>query len=468
MMLLEAVRAHAGIALWPTGEQALANSFRLVDKARKFERRASSFRAFVEQMEADAERGEADEAPIVEEGTEGVRVITVHKAKGLEFPVIILADPTYQMTRDAPSRHVDPVGRRWFEPLCGCAPIELLEASDEELRRDRAEAIRVAYVAATRARDLLVAPVCGDAPIAGWLDPLQPILYPPASAKRTAGAAPGCPAFGDDSVLDRGSEGIPPPGGSVRPGLHVSSAGGAAVVWWDPAVLRLDVEEQAPVRQQHLLQADPEGGAAAAGEQTYAQWKAARGETLARASRPSMTVQTVTSLAGAQPVGQAIQVEIVPGIEHERPTGRRFGALVHSLLAAIDLDADLEAIRAAAAVHARLVAATEKEIDAAVTAVAAALAHPIMRRAAAETGAGDVRRETPVLLHCEDRTLVEGVVDLAFRQETSDFDGWAVVDFKTSREFEANQAKYTVQVGLYVEAIHRATRLPTKGTLLIL
>jgi hypothetical protein len=114
--------------------------------------------------------------------------------------------------------------------LCGCAPIELLEASDEELRRDRAEAIRVTYVAATRARDLLVAPVCGDAPIAGWLDLLQPVLYPSASAKRTAGAAPGCPAFGDDSVLDCGSESIPPPGGSVRPGLHVSSAGGAAVV----------------------------------------------------------------------------------------------------------------------------------------------------------------------------------------------------------------------------------------------
>jgi len=30
----------------------------------------------------DAERGEADEAPIVEEGTEGVRLMTVHKAKG--------------------------------------------------------------------------------------------------------------------------------------------------------------------------------------------------------------------------------------------------------------------------------------------------------------------------------------------------------------------------------------------------
>src|SRR5262249_6041885 len=251
MMLLEAVRAHAGIALWPTGEQALANSFRLIE-------------------------------------------------------------------RDAPSRYVDPVGRRWLEPLCGCAPIELLEASDEELRRDRAEAIRVAYVAATRARDLLVAPVCGDAPIAGWLDPLQPVLYPSVGAKRTAGAAPGCPAFGDDSVLDRGSEGIPPPGGSVRPGLHVSSACGAAVVWWDPAVLRLDAEEQAPVRQQHILQADPEGAAAATGEQMYTQWKAARGETLARASRPSMAVQTVTSIASAETVDQQIQVEIVPGIQSDR------------------------------------------------------------------------------------------------------------------------------------------------------
>jgi ATP-dependent helicase/nuclease subunit A len=45
------------------------------------------------------------------------------------------------------------------------------------LRRDQAEAIRVAYVAATRARDLLVAPVCGDHPIGGWLEVLDPMLY---------------------------------------------------------------------------------------------------------------------------------------------------------------------------------------------------------------------------------------------------------------------------------------------------
>jgi ATP-dependent helicase/nuclease subunit A len=157
MMLLQAVRAHAGLALWPTGEQALANTQRLIDVARQFERSASSFRAFVNKLDLDGEHGEADEAPIVEEGTEGVRLITVHKAKGLQFPVVILADPTCSAARDDPSRHVDIVRRVWLEPLCGSAPVELLEAAAEEQQREQDEAIRVAYVATTRARDLLVA-----------------------------------------------------------------------------------------------------------------------------------------------------------------------------------------------------------------------------------------------------------------------------------------------------------------------
>src|SRR5262249_23025899 len=123
LMLLDAVRAHAGIAMWPTGEQALANCLRMVDLARRFERRgASSFRAFVAQMEADAESGEAEDAPIIEQGSEGVRIMTVHRAKGLEFPVVILADPTCPLSRDVPSRHVDPSRQLWLETLCGCAP----------------------------------------------------------------------------------------------------------------------------------------------------------------------------------------------------------------------------------------------------------------------------------------------------------------------------------------------------------
>ncbi len=466
-MLLEAVRAHAGIALWPTGEQALANCLRLVDMARRFERNASSFRAFVEKMEEDAERGEADEAPMVEEGTEGVRMMTVHKAKGLEFPVVILADPTCRASRDTPSRHVDMDHRLWLEPLCGCAPSELLAAAEEELKRDRAEAVRVTYVAATRARDLIVVPVGGDAPMEGWLDVLDPALYPGEDTKRSPELAPGTPTFGDDSVLYRGTDGVPPDDGSVRPGLHQPRAGGPPVTWWDPALLQLDVDEQLPLRQQHILEADPGGTAAAAGEGSYARWKVARSDAIAQASSPSLSVQTVTALARIGPADERIRVEHVARISRERPAGRRFGILVHSLLAEIPFDAEPEIVQSAAELNGRLVDATADEIDAAAITVKAALAHPTMRLAAAEARAGTLRRECPVLLRRADGTLAEGVVDLAFPQQTADFAGWTVVDFKTDREFEAGRANYTAQVGLYAEAIEKATNLPARGILLV-
>jgi ATP-dependent exoDNAse (exonuclease V) beta subunit len=469
MMLLDAVRAHAGIALWPNGEQALANCLRLVDLARRFERTASSFRAFVEKIEADAESDEAAEAPIVEEGAEGVRVMTVHKAKGLEFPIVILADPGCPAIHDTPSRHVDPSRRLWLEPLCGCAPTELLESADEELRRDHAEAVRLVYVAATRARDLLVVPVVGDGPIAGWLDVLNPGLYPLEDRRRKADLSPGCPVFGDDSVLDRGPGIDPPPGGSVQPGVHRPGVAGPPITWWDPAALQLVVAEQAPLRQQRILETDPDGAAAAASEGAYAGWKTVRDETIDIASQPLLSVQTVTTLARAEVVTAGIPVEIVksPG-SLERPGGRRYGVLVHAILANADLQSSPEAVRVAAGIHGRLVDATEEEVRGAAAAVEATLLHPIMRRAALAADNDGLRRETPILLQRADGTLAEGIVDLALREETPEFSGWTVVDFKTGGEFEANQARYTAQVALYAEAIGKATSLPTRGILLVI
>jgi ATP-dependent helicase/nuclease subunit A len=484
-MLLAAVRAHAGMALWRTGEQALANCQRLIDMARHFEVSASSFRAFVEKLEADAERGEADEAPIVEEGTEGIRVMTVHKAKGLEFPVVILADPRCNATRDTPSRHIEQVRRLWLEPLCSSAPVELLEAADAELKRDRAEAIRVAYVAATRARDLLVAPACGDQPIEGWLEVLNPVLYPQDEARRQSGPAPGCPRFGDDSVLERGPGGHPPPCGSVSPGLHRPIANGPPVVWWDPAQLLLEVEEQAPLQHQLILQADLDPSAAEASEASYAAWNAAREALLAQTSYPSMSVQTVTSLvraAGADAsatqintagaAGQAwnrrdVVVEVMERGGRQRPSGRRFGTLVHALLASIDLDAGVDAIETGAAINGRLVGATEEEVQAAVATVGGALTHPILRRAAASALKGQLRREAPVLLRLDDGSLVEGTVDLAFHENTSDFVGWTVVDFKTDGEFEGRSYRYIAQVRVYSEAVSAATGSPARGIILV-
>jgi ATP-dependent helicase/nuclease subunit A len=390
----------------------------------------------------------------------------------LEFPVVILADPTYSATRDRPSRHIDSSRSIWLEPLCGAAPIELLEASDQELKRDRAEAIRVAYVAATRARDVLVLPACGDQPIEGWFEVLNPVLYPFDAARRNSVPAPGCPAFGEETVLERGPKGKRPVAGSVRPGLHMAEPDAAPVTWWDPASLNLEIEQLAPLRHQRLLEVDSGGVTAAESTRNYETWKTERRTLLARASEPSVRVQTVTRLVRSS---EASNLRTEPSVDvHvlerdvDRPGGQRFGTLVHALLALIDLESTTDALKATAAVQGRIVGATGEEIDAAVATVWRALAHPILRTASASARTGRLRREVPVLLRTDGGSLVEGVVDLAFQHEAPDFAGWTAVDFKTDREFEGSSDRYVDQVRWYSTAVMEATNLPTRGVLLVI
>jgi ATP-dependent exoDNAse (exonuclease V) beta subunit len=89
-----------------------------------------------------------------------------------------------------------------------------------------------------------------------------------------------------------------------------------------------------------------------------------------------------------------------------------------------------------------------------------------MRRAAS-VAVSDLRRETPIFLRRQDENLVEGVVDLAFREEAADFE-WTVVDFKTDLEFELRHSEYTAQVALYTDAIRKATNSSVNGILLII
>ena len=141
-----------------------------------------------------------------------------------------------------------------------------------------------------------------------------------------------------------------------------------------------------------------------------------------------------------------------------RPRGRRFGTLVHAVLAEVDLHAGPEEVRKVALAQGRLLGATPEEVTAAARASAAALSHPLLRRAA---DAEDCRREEPLIHRLDDGTLLEGVVDLAFR----DSSGWTVVDFKTDAE-PASQPRYAAQLRLYCAAITAVTHLPARAALL--
>ena len=114
-MLLKETRAHLAFALRPSGEQVLANVLHIAELARKYEASGGlSFRGFVEEVRAGADAAETGEAPIFEEGSEGIRMMSVHKAKGLEFPVVILADITAKICQSHPSR----LHRRLFLSVC--------------------------------------------------------------------------------------------------------------------------------------------------------------------------------------------------------------------------------------------------------------------------------------------------------------------------------------------------------------
>jgi ATP-dependent helicase/nuclease subunit A len=71
-----------------------------------------------------------------------------------------------------------------------------------------------------------------------------------------------------------------------------------------------------------------------------------------------------------------------------------------------------------------------------------------------------------VVLPLEGGTVIEGVIDLAFREIGAAGPEWTVVDFKTDVELTGRRDKYETQILLYVKAISAATGEPSRGVLL--
>ncbi len=460
--LLRRTRSHAGFAMRPAGNQVLANVQRVVELARAFELGGGlSFRGFVQRIGDEAERPGSGEAPVLEEGADGVRIMTVHGAKGLEFPVVVLADMTAQLARAEPSTHIDPDKRLCATRLLGCAPWELLDHAESERQRDRAEAVRLAYVATTRARDLLVVPALGEYPWDdGWVSPLNPALYPARESFRrgTPATGLGCPEFGDRTVLERPQRAHGETESSIRPGLHTAESG-TGVVWWDPAALDLDVPYNFGLRQEELLGEDSSGEATAEGHDAYTRWGQRRSRLLERGARRQIDVVVVSEArAGPPEVRGEVAVEHVAR-DADRPAGRRFGTLVHTVLRDVEFDADRDHVAQLVRFHARVLGAPASEVDAAIVAVGATLQHPLVRRAAA---APVHHREMPFIVPVDATRVADGVVDLLFQEGES----WTVVDFKTDARTADLLDRYRAQADWYVWAIGELLGQPTKAVLL--
>jgi ATP-dependent helicase/nuclease subunit A len=153
----------AVLAQWD-GRRRYANLRKLARLARSYEElRGPDVQGFVRFVaEQDAVGASELEAVAEEEGTDVIRLLTIHSAKGLEFKVVVVADAGRDRARpDADEILCLPDGRLGFRPAdpdtgkrLTTAEYEAVKAAEQAA--EEAERRRLYYVAMTRAIDRLI------------------------------------------------------------------------------------------------------------------------------------------------------------------------------------------------------------------------------------------------------------------------------------------------------------------------
>jgi ATP-dependent helicase/nuclease subunit A len=167
--LIEAATTETGydlaVLMRPAGEARFANVRKLMRLAAEFEsREGRDLRGLLDFLAARAESDAEAQAATAAEGHDGVRIMTVHNAKGLEFDVVAVPDlsrsllagarpPLLTLSREQPPR----VGMQLRRLGSGAVNLYNYSALCEEAKeRDAEEGLRLFHVAATRARERLI------------------------------------------------------------------------------------------------------------------------------------------------------------------------------------------------------------------------------------------------------------------------------------------------------------------------
>ncbi|HYQ79932.1 MAG TPA: PD-(D/E)XK nuclease family protein, partial [Anaeromyxobacteraceae bacterium] len=396
----------------PDGERRLRNLRKALALARRLDAAGGGPRAFAERLRELARRPPREPEAELEAG-EAVALLSVHQAKGLEWPVVAVPDLGARPRGDARRAAWDGDGRlaaafldlarERFEP--GEA---LHRLRQEERRAAAAESLRLLYVALTRARDYLV--LSGEGGEGSWAARVEAALAArpelaalvPAAEAATFAVAPPAPARPEPPPAPLAAVAAPP------------LAGPAPL-----AAVRLavtDLAEYARCPRRHFL-----------------------------AHRLGLPERAPAE--GGAPVQD----------DPARATAR--GTLAHAMLAESDLAAPPLERRAQLAA-----AAGRRGYDPASPAVRRILGDvwrfleaPPGRRLAALARAGALRREVPFLLRLDGAPglpacYLSGTVD-ALWEERGEV---TVVDFKYSVGRAEERERYRLQLAAYALAAGRA------------
>jgi ATP-dependent helicase/nuclease subunit A len=394
----------------------------LLDQARAFEEAdGGGVRSFLEWADLQRTGSSRVHEPLLPETDDpSVRVMTVHGAKGLEFPITVLSGMT---TRPGSRRHG--VSVLWNDD--GNPEIKLGQNvatanhdphADLEAEMDVHEKLRLLYVACTRAQDHLVVAChhkekdrsyanlvwqyCAEN-TAGWqtppdIDPDPPLAVGAGLGLTTAGEAP--------SKIDRSS--------------------------WMAAREAL----LAPQRRSRFVSATTIAAEAGSTAATIGEAAGATG------------VDALNDDAVAEGTGR-------PSVRRRRGrAGTAIGRAVHATLQVIDLEHPRD-VDATAARQANIESIPE------LASTVAAMVHSALESPALQTLSGRCYHKEMYVATPIGERVIEGYVDLLV--ETPD--GLVVIDYKTDTvatdaEAEAKIANYELQGAAYAIAIEAATELP--------
>lgn len=380
-----------------------------------------SLRDFVLWARQQAERDVRAPDAASNEQADVVRVMTVHAAKGLEFPIVILTglnsgnrSRTEKALFDHSNGAASNIGVRMGSTS---APFETggFDAlKDQEKYAGKMENVRLMYVAATRAKDHLIvstyrkdndrsslaavmAELSEDAPQI-W-SPVAPIPESPGVVGPVAEPTPRVDMLDDPDAWERERGAL----------IHQMSSSQvvSAFSLHDPADSVRDKKTRGEKTGDEQIESDP--------------WRRGR---------------------AASSIGRAVHA-VLQDVDLIDPTTAELGTLANKHSRAHDVTGFEEEIL-------RLAQAT--------------LETPVMRRAAEAQAKGRAWRESYVSAQFGDTGLIlEGYVDLMFEEDDGSL---VIVDYKTDRTTDAAQA-YEFQLGAYIAAVRKATGRDVSDAVLV-
>ena len=462
--LIERIYAETGFlaraGALPGGAARQANLHLLTARARTFaSTQGGSLHAFLRYAERLRAGGDSMSASAIGESEDVVRMMTTHKSKGLEFPVVFVLALGRRMSGQSLRARV------LMDAELGvglpCVDTEMNSERDTLLRRairvkaqreQLAEEVRVLYVALTRARErlILVGSVAGDKPPEAWrgadisqmhtgLDMIAPALI-------EAGAS-----------LTIREEAVRLGDSAWRVFAHVGGAAGELPRRTEDVVLRLLAELAAAPKDEALTR--------------LMNFKPGVRTAVRKTTVSAVLRDEKRAAQEDEPLPDAPLMRLPRFMEEQQMTGAQIGTAFHRMMRMLDLDA-LRATRdLAAEIDRQRAALLEKGV---VSENELAAVHPrlLVRLFASPLGvrmlaAGELHREWAFTYRRETEDgaqLLQGVIDCCFIERGA----WVLVDYKTDADAAGAIERHRPQLELYAQALAGITGRPVRERVLYL